>query len=362
MNKRKCIVKHGWRLFIPYSYTHETYAKKRWIGRTIPDVFANEFHHYGIDHIKSKLSAKEVIIKRKEMKTTTTLAADAERRFEEGDLIVWKDHKHFPPMRADVGVRIVHEDNDIVVIEKSGGLLTATYDYCAKNILEEMFDHKMYTVHRLDRLTSGLLIFAKSANVANEWKNDFQAHAVKKSYFAIVLGSFPNGVVVANRPLYFNKATHKTEVNEKEGKEAVTAFERIGDIIEGCSLVRCLPKTGRTHQIRAHLKYLGYPISNDPLYSEISQDEWVNKDARDLSMFADFVWETVEQKYSQSGCFICSSRDAFEAWMKNQAVGRFQESIFLHACGLQTKVGSFSSEPEWAKVWLSCPDSVTKSE
>lgn len=352
MSKRKYIVKNRWRLFIPYTYTHETYAKKRWLGRTIPEVFSEEFHHYDAEWICSRLRAGKVKIKRQRLKATTIIAASPDHLFEEGDLLVWKDHKHFAPIVADVGIRIVYEDNEIVVVEKSGGLLTASYDYCAKEIVEERVGCRVYTVHRLDRLTSGLLLFAKTAIVANYWKNEFQAHAVKKSYYAIVVGTFPEGVVVADQPLWLNKANHKVEVSQREGKEAVTIFERVGGTVNGCSLLRCHPKTGRTHQIRAHLEHLGYPISNDPLYNSDSHDGWIIKDASDMSKFADFVWDSVEGKHSAPDCFICRSKTAFEEWLKKHVAGTFQESIFLHSSCLFTKAGNFSSEPDWAKAWL----------
>jgi len=356
MNKRKSIVKNGWRLFTPYTYTHETYVKKRWVGRCIPDVFSEEFHHYDADHIKSRLLAGEVTIKRRGMKAITIIAAKPDDRLLEGDLLVWKDHHHFAPIGANAGGRIVYEDDEFVLAEKSGGLLTASYDYCAKDVVEGIVGHRLYTVHRLDRLTSGLLLFAKTASVANEWKKKFQAQKVKKTYYAKVQGDFPDGEVVANQPLWLNKATHKVEVSETKGKDAVTAFQRVGETIEGYSLIRCRPKTGRTHQIRVHLQHLGYPVANDPLYNPASNDAYIMKDARNMSTFADFVWNSVEQWYSQPDCIVCKSKAAFKVWLQKHVAGRFQDSIFLHSSGLLTNAGNFSSEPQWARAWLGCSE------
>jgi hypothetical protein len=122
-------------------------------------------------------------------------------------------------------------------------------------------------INRLDRLTSGICIL--SVDGANkQLHKDMVNKCFQKEYLARVSGHFPAGKVVCDKPLRL--LDHKlgvVVVDEEAGKEASTTFEVIRSLGEDQSLVRCVPSTGRTHQIRVHLLHLGCPIANDPLYS-----------------------------------------------------------------------------------------------
>ena len=123
-------------------------------------------------------------------------------------------------------------------------------------------------MHRLDRVTTGILLLGKSKSAARSLTDRILANAVRKEYLAKVRGAFPTAVT-CQAPLSIDHRTRASQVDEAAGKPATTAFTLIctdGDT----SIVHCLPKTGRTHQIRVHLQHLGHPIVDDPLYCQHS--------------------------------------------------------------------------------------------
>lgn len=125
--------------------------------------------------------------------------------------------------------------------------------------------------NRLDKLTSGLMFLAKTSKGADRISKQLRGREVRKEYIARVVGEFPLGEVTCEEPLM--TVAPKVALNRvtSEGKEAKTVFQRISYDGE-TSIVRCKPFTGRTHQIRVHLQYLGHPIANDPIYSNM--DVW----------------------------------------------------------------------------------------
>jgi hypothetical protein len=123
-------------------------------------------------------------------------------------------------------------------------------------------------VHRLDRATSGVVIFALDTSTARRISAQITAHEVTKHYIARVRGSFPNdGIIECKQPITCIAAKYGMMGVGPDGKEALTTFKRLAfDDISNTSLVHCIPRTGRTHQIRVHLQWLGYPIANDERY------------------------------------------------------------------------------------------------
>lgn len=123
-------------------------------------------------------------------------------------------------------------------------------------------------MHRLDRLTSGIVIFGKTSEAAAETSVQFREHTIIKKYVARVSGQFPKGCTSVDQPIdVVDKSRGVCRVDAVVGKESKTEFTLLRYDSEGDeSIVECRPYTGRTHQIRVHLKYLGFPIVNDPLY------------------------------------------------------------------------------------------------
>lgn len=148
-------------------------------------------------------------------------------------------------------------------------------------------------VHRLDRETSGVLILAKTQEAHQHLKQQFKDRLVYKEYRAFVYGRLNDRWGTINRPIGRSGKDHRRRSAERGAKgvlrEAITDFERIGmgeyqD--ESFSYVKLIPKTGRTHQLRAHLRAIDRPIVNDMLYAENKIDKSNNLELKRLALHA----------------------------------------------------------------------------
>jgi len=213
-----------------------------------------------------------------------------------------------PP--EDIHLNILHEDDDIIVINKSadmivhpargntsGTIANALAFHLASAQAEEDEEDNDQTepddsklpfalgefrpgiVHRLDRNTTGVMILAK--NDVAQWKISRQFHdrKVEKSYLAIVHGTPDLTRDRVNAPLGINlKFRYKYAVRPETGKEAITFYEVL-ESFRGFSLLKLTPKTGRTHQIRVHLSYIKHPVVADDMYGGKPVYPWQIKNA-----------------------------------------------------------------------------------
>lgn len=167
---------------------------------------------------------------------------------------------------------IVHVDDSIIIVNKPSGLRTIPDGY-DKNLLNLQSLLKirfptLLTVHRLDKETSGLIIFALNNGIHKNLNSQFEQRKIKKCYLAITHNVPEWDVYSATFPLIIDgDRKHRTIINIT-GKNSQTEFKKVEINQEkNLSLVKAYPKTGYTHQIRAHLSYLGFPILGDYLYS-----------------------------------------------------------------------------------------------
>ncbi len=167
-------------------------------------------------------------------------------------------------------VEIVFEDDSVIVLNKPSRLLVIPDRYdktlpslsgILKGDLGEIF-----VVHRLDKETSGVIVFAKTAVAHAALNSQFEGREVEKIYQAIVRGNLEAKSGLIEFPLS-EREDGAMRVDKKNGKESVTEF-RILEELSGYALVEARPKTGRTHQIRVHLAAIGFPILGDPLYGD----------------------------------------------------------------------------------------------
>lgn len=175
-----------------------------------------------------------------------------------------------PPV--DQGLKIIHSDNDLLVLNKPSGLLSVPgkgpdLADCLKARVQSVFPGALI-VHRLDRDTSGVFVMAMNAGAQRHMGLQFERRHLVKTYQAIVAGrlepdegeiDLPLVADWPNRPL--QKVCHDT------GKPALTRW-RVISRSEATTRLELLPHTGRSHQLRVHLKEAGHPILGDPLYGD----------------------------------------------------------------------------------------------
>ncbi len=168
-------------------------------------------------------------------------------------------------------MNIIHQDSQILVINKPAGLsvLPEGWDkdavYLVK-MLEEQYG-KIWVVHRIDKVTSGVIIFALTAEAHRSLNIQFEKHQVEKIYHTIVNGNPPWDEKITKFPLRVNVGhKHRTMVDNKSGLRSETRL-KVLKRKQASVLVEAMPMTGRTHQIRVHLYALGYPLLGDILYS-----------------------------------------------------------------------------------------------
>ena len=171
---------------------------------------------------------------------------------------------------------LLYQDESILVINKPAGIpvLPDGWEleapYLVKQ-LEEQFGH-LWVVHRLDKGTSGVIVFARTAEAHRTLSLLFERRDVHKVYHAIVIGNPKWDEHTARHPLRANVGhRHRTMVDNSKGKPSETMF-RVLERYNGYALLAAVPTTGRTHQVRVHAYALGFPILGDTLYSAPETD------------------------------------------------------------------------------------------
>ncbi|GMN56577.1 hypothetical protein TIFTF001_025696 [Ficus carica] len=292
--KQDYIFCNGKRHVRPYYFEFIAHVKNRWVGKTIVDLFAEEFKGRPYEYYVSAVKCGRIQVDG-EMVPVSYVVKSSQK-------ISHFLHRHEPPVLA-LDVRVLKKEPDVVTVWKPASVPVHPCGQYRKNtvvgILQAEHDlapvfriptaSSKYSVHRLDRLVSGLLILARNASKADIFRQQIEAGKVQKQYVARVIGVFPEHEKVVDVNINHNaregRSTaefyaelfalvifrFKVEVGDYchdmpvKGKTACTKFTRIStDGIH--SIVQCKPVTGRTHQIRVHLQYAGHPIANDTLY------------------------------------------------------------------------------------------------
>ena len=178
----------------------------------------------------------------------------------------------------EIKLDIVYEDDDLMVINKPSGLVVhpgnGNYDntlvnglmFYTNKLSDVNSDIRPGIVHRLDKDTSGLMIVAKSNKAHEILADDFKNKRVHREYVALLDGVFPSTSAFIDAPIGRDKNHFQKYTVISGGKEARTNLQVIEKFKE-YTLARLVLETGRTHQIRVHMAYIGYPVHNDPVYT-----------------------------------------------------------------------------------------------
>lgn len=196
-----------------------------------------------------------------------------------GDVILIKDGfvKEMSLEATKMDIDIVYEDEYLMVINKDSGVVVHPG---AGNSNDTLVNGLLYynktlskgeefrpgIVHRLDKDTSGLMIVAKDDKAHELLADDFKNKRIHREYIALLDGVFPQKKAIIDAPIGRSKQYFDKMEVCKDGKKAITNLEVIKKY-KDYTLVKLVLETGRTHQIRVHLAYIGYPVHNDPVYS-----------------------------------------------------------------------------------------------
>ena len=227
-----------------------------------------ELPHKSRQNIKSLLSHQQVVVNGKEI-------SQFNHPLQSGDEIRLKGER-IPEKESFQRFDIIFEDEHLIVIDKHSGILSiatsgekeqTVYFHLRAYVKRINPQNKLFIVHRLDRETSGLMLFAKSANVQRLLQDNWTEVITERMYIAIAEGIFENNEGVITSFLQENPSSFKmhSSQNPEQGKKAVTHYKVLKQN-KNYSLLEVHLDTGRKNQIRVHLQEMGHPIVNDRKY------------------------------------------------------------------------------------------------
>ncbi len=231
----------------------------------------------------------------------------------------YKESTDVLPEKMDLN--IVYEDNDILIINKPSGMVVhpgnGNYSgtlvnglmYYTNNLSSVNGEIRPGIVHRIDKDTSGLIIVAKNNKAHEILSNYFQNKTITRTYIALVKGELKTNSATIDAPIgRSEKDRKKMAVTSKNSKNAVTHLTVLKRY-KGYTLVKLKLDTGRTHQIRVHMQYIGHPVYNDPVYTNDKCSEF-GQFLHSYSM--EFVHPITKEKMY----FECPLPDYFEDFLK----------------------------------------------
>lgn len=237
----------------------------------IDRFLADKIEHLSRSTIKKLILEEKILVNQSPVKASYSLKVS--------DLIEIIDValNETDVVAKEMPLEIVYEDEDVLVINKPSGLVVhpAPGHYTdtlvngllwhLKSLSDVNGENRPGIVHRIDKDTSGLLMVAKNNHAHEILAQELQAKKTKREYIALVEGVILNKKGKINAPIGRDKQNRLKMAVTANGKEAITNFEVL-ETFSDSTLIKCILETGRTHQIRVHLKYINHPLVNDYVY------------------------------------------------------------------------------------------------
>ncbi|WP_231109781.1 RluA family pseudouridine synthase [Thermosipho melanesiensis] len=208
-------------------------------------------------------------------------------KLKNGDVVSFElpeEPKKVEILPENLPLKIIYEDKDIIVVNKDPGVVThPTPTFLSGTLVNALMYHcndfqgiggelRPGIVHRLDKDTSGVIVVAKNDKAHQSLSMQFKERKTEKTYIAIVSGEVKKNYGTIDVPLGRNPVVRTKIAPVDWGKNAITYFKVIKRF-KNATLLLAFPKTGRTHQIRVHMKYIGHPLLGDELYGRGKKDE-----------------------------------------------------------------------------------------
>lgn len=204
-----------------------------------------------------------------------------------GDVILITDKEDDMSIKPEkMDIDIIYEDDDVMVINKKSGVVVhpapGNYSgtlvnglmYLSKDLSHVNGEFRLGIVHRIDKDTSGLLIVAKNDKAHRILAEELKEKKIKRKYIALVSGVINHDIGEIDAPIGRDPSDRKKMcVTSVNSKDAITHF-RVLERYKNASLIECELETGRTHQIRVHMKYINHPVINDPVYGKNNHGEF----------------------------------------------------------------------------------------
>jgi 23S rRNA pseudouridine1911/1915/1917 synthase len=249
-------------------FKDESVRIDKYLAKEIPDVTRSQ--------IQLMISQGQILVNDSEVKANYIL--------KENDEIVVEFVEPVPSniIAQDIPLDVYYEDEDVIVVNKPSGMVVhpAPGNY-TNTLVNALLFHchdlsgingeiRAGIVHRIDKDTSGLLVACKNNLSHKDLSKQFADKKVTRKYFAICVGVIPHNVGKVTAPIGRDPNNRQQMAVVDGGKEAVTHF-RVIERFKKHTFVELLLETGRTHQIRVHMKYIGYPLAGDPIYGPKGQ-------------------------------------------------------------------------------------------